>query len=178
MVIDKEFEKFMLTHYSYPGGPLENSWKKQASSFKKTSLAWKVEKYVGKDKLWNCIQLSPPTTNSWILVSWVVLPVTVDNYEWILETDTKHAGRRHNRSHKAVPYTLDDLFKLVSQQLIHEGEWGGVIKNSFENINKIEHLADDKDESYFKPSGNSEESTKKIKTSTIWLLFLYHLKRK
>ena len=50
---------------------------------------------------------------------------------------TKHVGRTHIRSCKALPYTVDDLFKLVSQQLIHEGEWGGVIKNSFEKINKI-----------------------------------------
>ena len=49
----------------------------------------------------------------------------------------------------------------MSQRLIHEGEWGGVIKNSFENINEIEHLAKDNDESEFQSSFNSEESTKK-----------------
>ena len=43
----------------------------------------------------------------------------------------------------------------MSQQMIHEGEWRGVIKNSFDNINDIEHLSDDKYESYLEPSGNS-----------------------
>ena len=57
----------------------------------------------------------------------------------------------------------------MSQRLIHEGEWGGVIKNSFENINEIGHLYDDNDESDFQPSGSSEKSTKKIKTNTILL---------
>ena len=142
------------------------------------SLVWKVEKSVGKDKLWNFIQLIHPTTNGLIFVSWVVLPVTVDKFECILKKYTRHVCRRHNRSCKAVPYTLDDLFKLVYQQLIHEGEWGGVIKNSFKNTNEIEHLADDKDESDLQPSGSSEESTKKIKTSTILLLFLQLLKRR
>ena len=57
----------------------------------------------------------------------------------------------------------------MSQQLIHEGEWGGVIKNSFEKINEIEHLSDDNDVTDFQQLCNSEESTKKIKTNTIWL---------
>ena len=60
-------------------------------------------------------------------------------------------------------YTIDYLFKLVSQQLIYEDEWKGVIKNSFENSNEIEQLANYKDESDFQPLSNSEESTKKIK---------------
>ena len=110
----------MLTHDSYPGGLLGNSWKKQASSFTKMPLVWKVENYVGKDKLRNCIQLSPPTPNGRIFVYLVVPPVTLDNFEWILETDTKNVGGRHTRLCKEVPYTLDDLFKLVSQQLIHD----------------------------------------------------------
>ena len=73
------------------------------------SLVWKVEKYMGKDKFWNCIQLIPPTPHGWIFVSWVVPPVTVDKFEWIKEIDTKHVGRNRNRSCKALTYTLDDL---------------------------------------------------------------------
>ena len=119
----------MLNHDSYPGGTLENSWNKQASSFTKISKVWNFENSVGKDKYWNCIQLIPPTPNGWIFVFWNLLPVTLDKFQWIKEIDTKHVGGTHNRSCKAFPYTLDDLFKLVSQQLIHEVEWGGVIKN-------------------------------------------------
>ena len=104
---------------------------------------------MGKDKFWICTQLSPPTPNGWILVSWNVLPVTLDKFQWIKKIDTKNVGGTHNRSCKAVPYTLDDLLKLVSQQLIHEGEWGGVIKKTFENINAIEHSYDDNDKSEF-----------------------------
>ena len=133
MVIGNDFVNFMLNHESYPGGPLDNSWKKQAYSFKKMSKFWRVEKSVGKDKFWNCTQLSPPTPNGWIFVSWDVLPVTLDKFQWIKEIDTKNVGGTHNRSFKAVTYTLDEFFKLFSQQLILEGERGGVIKNSFEN---------------------------------------------
>ena len=100
------------------------------------SLVCKVENSMGKDKLWNCIQLSLPPSKGWFF-SWFLLPVIVDKFEWIMETDTKHVGGRHKRSCKSFPYALDDLFKLESQQLIHEGEWEGVIKNSFENINEI-----------------------------------------
>ena len=59
------------------------------------------------------------------------------NFQWIKEIDAKKFGGKHKRTCKVVPYTLDDLFKLVSQQLIHEGEWGGVVKNYFEKINDI-----------------------------------------
>ena len=90
----------MLTHESYHGSPLEISWKKQTSSFTKISKVWKVENSVGKDKFLNCIQLSPPNPNGWIFVSWVVLPLTMDSFEWILETDNKHVGRRHKISCK------------------------------------------------------------------------------
>ena len=70
-----------------------------------------------------------------IFVSLNLLSVTLDKIQWIKELNTKHVGGTHNRSCKEVPYTLDDLFKLISQQLILEVELGGVIKNSFENIN-------------------------------------------
>ena len=80
-----------------------------------------------------------------------------------METGTKNVGGRHNRSCKTVHFDPDDFFKLVSQQLIHEGDWGGVIKNSFENINEIKDLANDEYKSDFQPLGNSEESTKKSK---------------
>ena len=52
-----------------------------------------------------------------IFASWVVLPVTVDKFERIIETDTKNVGGRHKRSCKRGHYALDDLFKLVSQQI-------------------------------------------------------------
>ena len=109
----------------------------------------------------NCIKISPPTPNGLIFASWVAPPVTLDKFEWTMETDTKHDGRRHNRLCKAVSYTIDFLFKLVSQYLIHLCEWGCVIRNSFDNINKIKDLSHDKDESEFQPSENSEESNKK-----------------
>ena len=88
---------------------MENSWKKQASSFKKMFLVWKVEKPVGKVKLWNCIQLSPPTPNGKTFVSWVAPPVTMDKFEYIKEALTKNVGGRQNRSCKTVPYGLNDL---------------------------------------------------------------------
>ena len=76
-----------------------------------------------KDKLWNFIQIIPPTPQGYIFVSWVVLPVTVDKFECIMETDIKNVGGRHNRSCKNVPYDLDELFKIVSQEMIQEGDW-------------------------------------------------------
>ena len=36
----------------------------------------------------------------------------------------------------------------MSRQLIHEGEWGCVKRNSVEIINEIKHLFDDEDESF------------------------------
>ena len=63
MVVENDLDNFMLNHESCSGGPLEISWKKQASFFKKMSKDWKIEKSVGKNKFWNCTQLSFPTPN-------------------------------------------------------------------------------------------------------------------
>ena len=109
---------------------------------------------MGKEKLWNRIQLITPTLKGWIFVSRDVPPVTKENFEFFMEKGTKHVGGRHNRSCKTAPYILDDLFKLVSQQMINEGAWGRVTNKVREEPNEIEHLVEDDDESEYQPSEN------------------------